>query len=152
MRYSERADFDTPTPEELERSRRVWLWLAPVLMLQQARWLFEADGPFERQLLGVALWCALTISILWMLAGWPLRWLSARDRIILNDEGQRAMRAEAMRWGMISAVLLGCAMTIAELWVDLSSSAAINGLVSISIITAAVRFAWLNRGEPTDDE
>ena len=152
MGYFRRPHFDQPTAESAERSRRAILWLMPALMLQQASRLLEEDASAGSGIVHVALWVVATITILWILAGWPLRWLSERDRLILNDEGQRAMRADAMRWGLVAAVLTGCALMIAEIWVPIGSRTAINLLVSGGIVTAAFRFAWLNREELGEDD
>ena len=152
MSYRDKAHFDQPTAEDAERSRRMMLWLAPVLMFQQASRLFEVEASRVKEILHVGAWSVLTIAILWVLAGWPVRWLSERDRLILNDEGQRAMRADSMQWGLVASVLGGCALMIATIWIEFDTKVAINALVTGGVVTAAVRFAWLNREEPEEDE
>jgi len=152
MSYSRRPDFDLPTAEEAERSRRTMLWLAPAIMLQQASRLMDSGQSLGSQIFDVATWMVLTLAILWVLAGWPVRWLSERDQLFLNDEGQQAMRAQSMRWGLIATSLIGCALMIAQIWVAIDSKTAINALVSGGIVVAALRLAWLNREDPADDE
>ncbi len=152
MGYARRPEFDQPTAEDAERSRRVMLWIAPAIMLQQASRLLERDATTLGQFLQVASWSLLTLAILWVLAGWPARWLSERDQMILNDEGQRAMRADAMRWGMIAAAMIGCGLMVATVWIAFDARVAINALVTGAIVTAALRLAWVNRAEPAEDE
>jgi hypothetical protein len=48
--------------------------------------------------------------------------------------------------------LIGCAMMIARIWVPLNAGIAIYGLVNGALVVAVVRYGWLNRAEPAEDE
>ncbi len=152
MGYARRPDFDEPTAEDKDRERSVILWVIPLIMLHQAIHLGAPDATTTSLIYHTVSWLLFAIAILWMLAGWPQLGNSQRDRLVINDEGQRAIRAEAMRWGMIAVVLIGCVLMIATNWIPLTARTSINALVSGAMVTAALRLAWLNRADPAEDE
>jgi hypothetical protein len=94
MSYRPRTDFDRPTAESVQRSRRASIWIFPAVILQQSTLIF-GHGDRSSQLVGAVCWMVLTISELWWLLGWPFRWLSERDQAILNDEWTRAISGNA---------------------------------------------------------
>lgn len=151
MSYVNRPDFDQPTAEDIQRIRRTQMWLVPIVMLQVGTNLMRGGG-VAFQLLNTLSWSVLTIAILWVLVGWPLRWMSQRDQQILDDDWARATRDAATRWGLIAVVLIGCALMMAQIWVGIGTRLAINLLVGGGLSVAGLRFAWLNRGGPDEDE
>ena len=99
MSYRPRPEFDQPTAESVERSRRTVIWFIPFVVIQQATTIFRhgarsPPGAGNRRL-GV-----VTLTLLWMLLGLPFRWLSERDQAILNDERNRAISGDSARWGI----------------------------------------------------
>ena len=48
--------------------------------------------------------------------------------------------------------LIGCGSMIGTFAIAIDARTAINALVSGSIVTAALRLAWLNRADPAEDE
>jgi len=152
MSYRPRPTFDQPPAESVQRTRRASIWIIPAVILQQATLIFSRHGDELSQLLGALCWTALTIAELWWLLGLPFRWLSERDRAILNDERSRAVRGDAARWGLATAALVGCAMMIARIRISLDAGLAVFALVNSALIVAVARSWWLDRGEPDEDE
>jgi hypothetical protein len=152
MSYRPRPDFDRPTAESVQRSRRATIWIIPAVILQQSTLIFGRHGDEFSQLVGAICWTALTIAELWWLLGLPFRWLSERDQAILNDEWSRSVSGDAARWGIATAALVGCAMMISRIWVPLDAGIAIYALVNSALIIAVVRYWWLDRDEPGEDE
>src|SRR4051794_13112530 len=152
MSYRPRPDFDQPTAESIERSRRNLVWIIPLAVLQQGMVLFKHDADRSDQLLTTIAWACVTLTILWMLLGLPLRWLSERDQAILNDERNQAISGDATRWGFAAMAAIGCGMMIARVWIRLDAGQAIYGIVNGALIVATARYTWLNRAESNEDE
>jgi hypothetical protein len=152
MSYIERPKFDQPTAEDVQRSQRTMMWILPGILLQQGLTLMRGHGGVASRLLSTLSWTVVTISVLWLLVGWPLRWLSQRDQDLLNDDWNRAVRDAATRWGLIAVVLIGCALMLAQVWVDVGTTLAISLIVGGGLSVAGLRHAWLNRGEAGHDE
>ena len=152
MTYRPRPDFDRPTAESIQRSRRASIWIIPAVVLQQSTLIFGRNGDQSSQLIGALCWTALTIAELWWLLGLPFRWLPERDQAILNDERSRAVSGDSARWGIATAGLVGCALMIARIWVRLDAGVAIFALVNSALIVAVARSWWLDRDELGDDE
>lgn len=151
MSYRPRLDFDQPTAESVQKTRRASIWIIPAVILQQTTLIFGHGDVFS-QLLGAVCWTTLTVAELWWLLGLPFRWLSERDQAILNDERSRSVSGDAARWGMATAALVGCGMMIARIWVRLDAGVAIFALVNSALIVAVARSWWLDRDEPGEDE
>lgn len=152
MSYRERPQFDRATAESVQRTRRMLPWLIPLIILQQGTVIFGHDSDRSTQILGTVAWTCVSLAILWMLLGLPMRWLSERDQAIVNDERSRAVRGDAAGWGVAALILIGCAMMAARLWVQIDAGIAIYGLVNGALIVSVCRYGWLNRAEPAEDE
>ncbi len=152
MSYAKRPDFDEPTVEDVQRTRRSMIWMLPALLLQQATFMVGEEMSVPRQILHVTTWSILTLSILWFLAGWRLRWMSDHANLLLDDEWNRSVRGEANGWGMIALVAIGCGLLFATIWTQLNVRLAIDLLVGGPLAVAVVRFAWLNRGDAGEDD
>ena len=152
MSYRRRADFDRPTADSVQRSRRALIWVIPLVIVQQGAAIFRHDADLASKVLTTAAWAAVTLTILWMLLGLPLRWLLEEDQAILNDEWNRSVTGDASRWGIAAVVFIGCAMMFARIWVQLDAGLAIYALVNGALMVAIGRYWWLNRGEPGADE
>lgn len=151
MSYGKRPDFDQPTAEDIQRIRRTVMWLVPIFLLQAGTTLMRG-GALAFQIFNTLSWSVLTIAILWVLVGWPLRWMAQRDQDLLNDDWARATRDAATRWGLIAVVVIGCGLMFAQIWVAVGTRLAINLLVGGGLSVAGLRYAWLNRGGPDEDE
>lgn len=152
MSYRPRPEFDQPTAESVERSRRTVIWFIPFLVIQQATTIFRHGAEVSAQVLATVAWGVVTLTLLWMLLGLPFRWLSERDQAILNDERNRAISGNSARWGIAAMAIIGFAMMVARIWVPMNAGVAIYGLVNGALIVACGRYAWLNRPEPDEDE
>ena len=64
MSYRSRPDFDQPTAESVQRSRRTSMWVIPLLILQQSTFIFGREGDATSQLIGAMAWTALTVALL----------------------------------------------------------------------------------------
>jgi hypothetical protein len=152
MSYRSRPDFDGSNAESVQRSRRVAVWIIPLMIVQQGTAIFRHGAGTFSQVIATLAWAAVTFTILWMLLGLPMRWLSERDQAILNDEWNREISGDAARWGIAALAVIGCGMMLARIWVPLDAGLAIYSLVNGALIVAVLRYAWLNRAEPGDDE
>ena len=52
MSYRPRPDFDRPTAESVQRSRRATIWIIPTVILQQSTLIFGRHGDELSQLVG----------------------------------------------------------------------------------------------------
>lgn len=141
-----------PDAESIQRSRRTTMWLIPMVFVQQGAFIFRSDAGVFGQLIGTLAWGSVSIVLLWHLLGLPLRWLSDEDQAILNDEWHRSISGDSARWGIAALVVLGCGMMLASIWYALNAGMAVYGLVNGALVVAVGRYAWLNRGEPDEDE
>src|SRR3954462_4045216 len=114
MGYRPRTEFDKPTAESVQRSRRSMVWFLPLIMIQQGTAIFREGGDRGLHVVGVVAWACVSLAILGLLLGLPLRWLSERDQTILNAEWNRSVTGDASRWGMVAMVALGLAILIAR--------------------------------------
>jgi len=152
MSYREKSDFDRPTAESVEEQRRTMIWVIPLVVMQQGMAIFRHDADKSSQLITTIAWAAVTLAILWLLLGLPLRWLSERDRAILNDEWAREVSGDAARWGIAALAVIGCGLMIGRVWWTLDAGISVYGLVNGALLVAVLRYAWLNRAEPAEDE
>jgi hypothetical protein len=152
MSYSPRSRLLRPDAESIQRTRRTSMWLIPLVFVQQGAFIFRSDAGMFGQLAGTLAWGSVSIVLLWHLLGLPLRWVSDEDQIILNDEWHQSISGDAARWGIAALVLLGFGLMVARIWYALNAGWAVYGLVNGALTVAVGRYAWLNRGEPDEDE
>ena len=152
MSYRERSHFDRPTAESVQRTRRMLPWLIPLIVIQQGSVIFGHGFDRSTQIFGTVVWITVSLAMLWMLLGLPMRWLSEREQAIVNDERSRAVRGDSACWGIAALILIGCGMMLARLWVPLDAGMAIYGLVNGALVVSLCRYGWLNRAEPAEDE
>jgi len=152
MSYRDRPEFDQPTAESVQRSRRTVAWMIPLMIVQQGTAIFRHGADISVQVMGILAWAAVTLTLLWMVFGLPVRWLSERDQAILNDEWNCAISGDAARWGISALAIIGCGLMLARIWEPLDAGLAIYGLVNGALIVSVLRYAWLNRAEPGEDE
>ena len=150
MSYRERRRFDAVDAESVQRSRRMLAWLVPLIVLQQAFVIFGRDR--LSQIVGTIAWSCISLSLLWVFLGLPMRWLSERDQAIVNDERSRMVRGDAAGWGIAALIIIGCGMMIVRLWAELNAGIVIYALVNGALLVSMGRYAWLNGVEPDEDE
>lgn len=152
MSYRQKAEFDRPTIEDVEKIRRTMTWLLPIFLMQQGLQLMDSDRSVGWQLFEVFSWSGLTVVMLAILLGWKLNWISDEDHRLLNDEWQRDVRGNALRWALVALVITASLLMAASVLTTVEIRFAINLLVGIPLATAGFRMAWLNRGELGEDE
>ena len=151
MSYREQLNFDRPSAEDVQRLRRNIAWLAPLFIVQDSVVLFRPGADLFTQILWTVAWASSSLLILWPILGLPMRWLSERDREILDDDWHRYLSGEASRWGLATVVLLGCAVMLVRFWYPLDAGATVFGLVDGALLVAVGRYAWLNRADPDEE-
>ena len=152
MSYRPRLNFDQPDAETVQRTRRRFAWILPLILIQQGTMIFRHDAGPASQIMATIAWATVTLSILWMLLALPLPWMSERDQAVLADEWSRSVSGDASRWGIAALTLIGCGMMLARIWIRMDLGLAIYALVNGAMIVAVLRYAWLNRAEPGEDE
>jgi hypothetical protein len=75
--------------------------------------------------------------------GFWLHSRAVRDRI--DDEGTRANRTGALGWGFTAAILSAIALYVLSSVTSITAREAIHLIVSLGIVTAILRFAYLER-------
>lgn len=152
MSYRPARDFDRPTAESFQRSRRSMLWIIPFILIQQGTAIFRQGADPASRFIGAVAWIVVSLTILRMIFGLPSRWLSERDQAILNDEWNQSISGDAARWGIAALILISSGMMRIRIWMSLDSGLAIYGIANGALIVAIGRYAWLNRSEPEEDE
>jgi hypothetical protein len=120
--------------------------------LQQGAVIFGHDSERSSQIVGTIAWACVSLSMLWIFLGLPMRWLSERDQAVVNDERSQTVRGDAACWGIAALILIGCGMMIARLWVRLEAGIAIYALANGALIVSLCRYGWLNRAGSDEDE
>ncbi|WP_324809301.1 hypothetical protein SH584_05855 [Sphingomonas sp. LY29] len=151
MAYRSKATFDQPSAEDIEQMRGMNAWFLPLLFFQQASLIFREGGSPFTAYLGIVAWAFLILVEFVYLSAWKVRWLGERENAILNDEWHRAISGEASRWGLAAVATLGVGMIVADRWITFDGPKLIFILVNGGMLTAGLRYAWLNRGVADDD-
>jgi hypothetical protein len=144
MTLSSHAD----TAERLSRRRaRMLPALASLLIIQQAAYFAGQSGRIDRWVdwVGLGTWALLSVVILMAIVtgGFWLR--SAPVRALLDDEGTRAARADAAKLGFMLAILAAIGLHVLSAFEAVSAREALQLVISIGLITALIRFAFLER-------
>lgn len=137
---------DITTADNLGRRRaRMLPVVAMFFLIQQAS--FFANPPAARAVdhVRIGAWVMLTAAILLILNSKSFWFRSAAVRAALDDERTRANRASAMHWGFV-AITIAAMIVYATLGVtDFTARESIHLIVSGGIVTALMRFAFLER-------
>lgn len=150
--YRRKVEFDQPSIEDLEKTQRTMAWLLPLFLIQQGMGLMRAEHDLFGQIFNVIGWSGLTVIMLSMLMGWRPSWISEENQSLLNDDWNREVKANAMRWALIALVVTGSILMAASLWIPLNATLLINLMVGIPLLVAGFRVRWLNRSDSGDDE
>ena len=134
---------DIQKADRASRVRSQFMVLMAALLLIQAAFGFGGDASSMTPWFRHALWAAMILLWLVVLAtgGW-LR-LDRRVRSMMNDEFTLASRSRALQAGFWVAVATGLALYFTSLEWTLDVREAIRILVDVSIAAALLRFAWL---------
>lgn len=121
--------------------------LAILLITQQTTTfaIWDQTGPIRGGYFGAALWLALAVALLLIVAG-PGGWFQRRAvRKLLNDEVSQAHRRSARAAGFVAAMLGAVVVFAVALLKPVSGIQAAHVILSIGIGAAALRFAALER-------
>ena len=138
---SERADH-------LSRRRaRILPVLAILYITQQASYITMRSGPANRPVdaIKISAWLVLSAVLLAAIAtkGFWLQPLEVRSMI--DDEGTRANRSDAMRFGFIFAMLTCILVYFITMFEPVNGRDAVHIVMSDGLGAALVRWGWLER-------
>jgi hypothetical protein len=138
---AQQADF-------LSRRRARMLPIMAVIYLsQQVSYFASAAAQPERMVdhVKVGAWVVLSLVLLAALTtkGFWLRPAAVREMI--DDEGTRANRGDALGWGFVMAMIGAIAVFMVSLVQPVGAREAIHVIVSLGIAAALVRFGMLER-------
>ena len=138
----------TEQAEQLGRRRaRMLPLLAVVYLSQQVTFFASTPADPDRAVDHVKIGAWVVLSFV-LLAGLTTKgfWLRPRQvRDLIDDEGTRANRGEALGWGFVMAVLSAIALYMVSIFEPVSAREAIHVIVSLGIGAALVRFGMLER-------
>ena len=138
---SERAD-------DLSRRRaRILPVLAIIYITQQASYITMRSGPADRPVdqMKISAWLVLSAVLLAAIATNGF-WLQRREvRAMIDDEGTRANRSDAMRFGFIFAMLTCIVVYFITMFEPVNGRDAIHIVMSDALGAALIRWGWLER-------
>jgi hypothetical protein len=133
--------------DQLSRRRaRMLPFLAVIYLSQQVSFFASAgSGPRAADHVKIGAWVVLSLVLLAALTTKGF-WLRSREvREMIDDEGTRANRGEALGWGFIVAILGAITLYFVSMYEPISAREAIHVIVSLGIAAAIVRFGMLER-------
>jgi Flp pilus assembly protein TadB len=135
--------------ERLSRRRaRILPVLAILFLTQQASYFMgQGFGTGDRAVdhVRITAWLALSTVLLLALTtggGWIYR-REVRD--LANDESTRAHRDNAFRWGFIVTITAALCVYVVSMAQPLGAGEAIHVIVTAGMLTALLRFGYLER-------
>lgn len=144
---AERAD-------QLSRQRaRMLPFLTLIYLTQQAAYFTSINGDPHRGVenVKVGAWMLLSVVLLAALVSKGF-WLEPREvRNLIDDEGTRANRLEATRWGFMAAILGGIAAYVLAQFQPITAGGVAHIVLSLGLGAALIRFGLLERHAHRDD-
>ena len=140
---------DAETADRLVRSRaRMMPVLGAMFVAQQVSYFTGTRMEEGRRLvnyIAIGGWLALSIVLLFGLAG-SFEWFkSAPVRALTNDESTRANRGEGFRFGFMATMIAAMILYVVSLFEPLGARETIHVLMAVGIVVALVRFGMLER-------
>ena len=134
---AEQADF-------LSRRRaRMLPLLAAIYLTQQASFFLAGDGDRTVDHIKVGAWLLLSLVLLAALTTKGF-WFSRREvREMIDDEGTRSHRGDALGWGFIVSTLTGIALYFVAMIEPVTPREVIHLIVSLGLGAAIIRFGML---------
>lgn len=137
---------DIETADRLGRRRARMLPVLAILFLsQQAIYFSDGDGMRTVDQVKVSAWLVLSVIMLLALTTGGFWFRPAPVRALLDDEGTRANRLEALRIGFLATMAGAISLYFVSLFEPLGGREAIHLLMTIGIATALLRFGYLER-------
>lgn len=134
--------------EHLSKSRaRMLPFLAVIYLSQQAAYFTSINGDPHRgvETVKVGAWILLSVVLLAALVSKGF-WLEPRAvRDLLDDEGTRANRLDATRWGFIAAILGGIMAYFLAQFGPVTGGGVAHIVLSLGLGAALIRFGLLER-------
>jgi hypothetical protein len=127
------------------RRARMLPFLAVIYLSQQISYFSSGDGVRAVDHVKVGAWVVLSLVLLAALTTKGF-WFHRREvRDMIDDEGTRANRGDALGWGFVMAILTAIALFLVSLVERVSAREAIHVIVSLGIAAAIIRFGMLER-------
>ena len=142
-----------PTTQEIEaadrlsrRRARMFPAIAAIFIAQQASYFAEPDVATRLvDQVKIAAWLALSIVLLLAITTGGF-WLKPRRvRALMDDDAARSNRASAMGLGFLVTIAGAILLYGLNLYEPMSGRESIHILTTVGIVTALLRFAYLER-------
>lgn len=127
------------------RRARLLPVLGLFLIIQQSTYYAHGDGTRLVDHVRLAGWTAMNLVILLVLTTGGFWRRSAAVRALLDDEGTRANRAAALSTGFVCAMIGAIVLFVMQSAWEFTAGEAIHLIVTAGMVSAIVRFAWLER-------
>jgi hypothetical protein len=134
--------------ERLGRRRaRMLPFLALAFIFQQATYFagLATDGTRNVDYVRDGAWLVLTVVILLLLTTGGFWFRRKSVRALMDDEGTRANRIDAMRVGFLAAMIGGIGVYVLTYFDPLSAREAVHLLITAGLAGALLRFGYLER-------
>ncbi|THD35570.1 MAG: hypothetical protein E7773_10675 [Sphingomonas sp.] len=141
---------DNDTADRLmDKRARMMPALAAMFVAQQAVY-FTGPRLDEGKLrlvnyISIGGWLALSTVLLFGLVTGGTLFRSASVRALMNDEGTRANRADALSWGFVATMIGAIALYVLSLFERMTERETIHVVMTIGIAAALLRFGILER-------
>ena len=125
------------------RRARTLPLLAAIYLAQQASYFLAGDGDRTVDHVKVGAWLLLSLVLLAALTTKGF-WLKSREvRDMIDDEGTRANRSEALRWGFVVSTLTAITLYFVAMIEPVTAREVIHLIVSLGLAAAIIRFGML---------
>lgn len=143
------TNTDTEIADRLVRRRAQTMpMMAMIFIAQQASYFSGTRMDEGRRLvnyIAIGGYTAMSIVLLFGLAAGSGWFRSAHVRALVNDEGTRANRANALSWGFVATMIGAIGLYLLSLFEPIGVREAIHILMTIGIAMGLLRFGMLEK-------
>jgi hypothetical protein len=150
--YKKELGVNNPSNVEIadrlsRRRARMMPMFAIIFLTQQFSYLSGRveEGTRTVDHVRIAAWLVLSIVLLLALTTGGFWRRSKEVRALLDDDVTRANRVDALRVGFLATMAAGIVLYFITLFEAMGARDAIHILMSVGIVTALLRFAYLER-------